>query len=226
MRTTKRRFRCGYTIIELTFANTISMIVILAAAILLVNGNRAWQRTYDLANKEIKTDSLLASIAFGSTGRRANRLDYTLYKFNGDILQPALPITSDPEEVIWADAVEFRYWDVPLDNEDSHDVMDTAKTATAYALFYLHDDKLKVDYGPYPPGAAPQDGGQRNTTGVTTQVLAENVSTEEERGAFSHTALNGVGQGAVRINVVLTDHSDGDTTKLMTAALLRNMWPR
>jgi len=40
--------------------------------------------------------------------------------------------------------------------------MDVTKTATAYALFYLDGEKLKVDYGPYPPGAAPSraDAGQ------------------------------------------------------------------
>jgi hypothetical protein len=55
--------------------------------------------------------------------------------------------------VVSGDAVEFRYWDVDLDASDSHDLMDVTKTATAYALFYLDGDRLKVDSDPYPPGA-------------------------------------------------------------------------
>jgi len=104
--------------------------------------------------------------------------------------------------------------------------VDVEKLATAYALFYLDGDELKVDYGPYPPGAAPAGGGARNTAGVTTTVLAENVSTETEKGAFGHTTLNGMGQGAVRIDVTLTDPADEQTLKVMTATLMRNIWPR
>ena len=223
---TKGRFRCGHTVIELTLATTISLIVILATGVLLASGNRAWLRTYESSNKQIKQDSLATSIAFSSMGRKSNRLGYTLYKFSNGTLEPALPVTSDPEEVVWADAVEFRYWDVPMDATDSYNVMNTTTTATAYALFYLDNNELKVDYGPYPPGAAPEGGGPMNTTGVETRLLAEGASAQDERGAFNHTTLNAVGQGAVRINVVLTDSSNGDTVRILTAALIRNMWPR
>jgi hypothetical protein len=123
-------------------------------------------------------------------------------------------------------AVEFRFWDVELDETDSHKVMDVTKTATAYALFYLKDGQLKVDYGPYPPGAVPAGGGNRNTSNITTTVFAENVSTDPGIGAFSHTTLNGVGQGSVRINITLTDPADGESIKVMTATLMRNIWPR
>ncbi|MBN2138929.1 MAG: prepilin-type N-terminal cleavage/methylation domain-containing protein [Sedimentisphaerales bacterium] len=226
MKRTKCRSNAGATLIELIFSVVISLIVMLTAGTVVMSGNRAWQKSYDSATKQIKSDSLAASIAFGSMGRRANRLGYVVYEYDGEKLKPAKPKTTHPEEVVWGDAVEFRYWDVPLDSDDSHEVMDTTKIATAYALFYLDDDKLKVDYGPYPPGAAPKDGGPRNTSGVRTQVLAENVSVDGEYGAFSHTMLNGVGQGAVRINVVLTDPEDSEAIRVMTATLLRNMWPR
>jgi len=95
-------------------------------------------------------------------------------------------------------------------------------------LFYIDGDELKVDYGPYPPGGVPDDGGARNTTGVTTEVLAENVSIDEdcEVGAFSHTVVNGVGQGSVRININLTDPETDETVKIVTSTLMRNMWPR
>jgi len=140
-----------------------------------------------------------------------------------------LPITSDPEEVVSGDAVEFRYWDVGFDKADTQNLLDVTKMATAYALFYLDGDKLKVDYGPYPPGAVPDGGGSRNTSGVTTKLLlAENVSTNKDSkvGAFSHTTLNGVGQGSVRINVILTDPEDNESINVMTATLMRNIWPR
>ena len=232
VRKTKSGFRRGHTIIELTIASAISLIVILATGVLLTSGQRAWLRSYESSNKQIKQDSLAASIAFSSMGRKANRLGdsdhrgYILYKFAAGTLEPALPVTSDPEEVVWGDAVEFRYWDVPLDEADSYNVMNTSTIATAYALFYVADGELRVDYGPYPPGAAPEGGGPRNITGVRTQVLAEGASPADVRGAFNHTTLNAIGQGAVRINVELADPDDGDTIKILTAALIRNMWPR
>jgi hypothetical protein len=162
-------------------------------------------------------------------GRRSNRLGYTIYEVNGGTFTPAAPVTSDPQEVVSGDAVEFRYWDVGLDSTDSSDLMDPTKTATAYALFYLEGDALKVDYGPYPPGAVPEGGGSKNTSGVVTEVLlAENVSTDPNStvDAFSHTTINGIGQGSVRMKVVLTDPEDDEEISVMTATLMRNVWPR
>ena len=221
-------FRSGLSLIELTTAMTVNVIVVLTVGVLLASGNRAWHSTYSLANKKIRQDALAITTALGSTGRKANRLNYIIYNVDGGMLTPETPQTSDPQEVVSGNAVEFRYWDVVCDQTDSYNLMDPAKTATAYALFYLDGDTLKVDYGPYPPGAAPEGGGSRNTSGVTTMTLAENVSTDEdlEVGAFSHTTLNGVGQGCVRTNMILTDPDDGETIKVMTATLMRNIWPR
>jgi hypothetical protein len=125
--------------------------------------------------------------------------------------------------------VEFRYWDVELDKADSHGLLDATKTATAYAFFYLDDGQLKVDYGPYPPGAVPDGGGSKNSSGIITKVLlAENVSTDKDSGvgAFSHTTVGGTGQGSVRINIVLTDPEDNESIRVATATLMRNIWPR
>lgn len=224
----KYNFRFGFTLTELTIAMAINLTLALAVGILLVNGNRVWQQTFSSANKPINNDALAVTTAFGSIGRRANRLSYIIYKRNGDYFTPAVPQTSNPEEVVSGDAVEFRYWDVELDETDSHNLMDSSKTATAYALFYLEGTNLLVDYGPYPPGAIPEGGGARNTTGVTSRILAENVSVDQtsQAGTFSHTTLNGVGQGSVRINVTLTDPNDKETARVVTATLLRNIWPR
>jgi hypothetical protein len=212
--------------VELVITMAISLILVLAVGGLLVSGNRAWQRTYNSAHKKIKEDADAVTVAFGSMGRKANRLGYIIYNVNGSTFTPAVPSTSNPQEVVSGNAVEFRYWDVELDETDSHKVMDVTKTATAYALFYLINGQLKVDYGPYPPGAVPAGGGNRNISNITTTVFAENVSTDPGIGAFSHTTLNGVGQGSVRINITLTDPADGDSIKVMTATLMRNIWPR
>lgn len=164
----KKEFRSGLTIIELLIAMALNLLIILAAGILLVNGTRAWQNTYNLINGEIKIDALAVATAFNNIGRKANRINYTIYEIRGNTFTPVLPETSDPQEVVSGDAVEFRYWDVELDETDSHSLMDVTKTATAYALFYLDGDELKVDYGSYPPGGVPDGGGVRNTSGVVT----------------------------------------------------------
>lgn len=87
---------------------------------------------------------------------------------------------------------------------------------------------LKLDCGPYPPGAIAEGGGYRNVSGVSTTLLAKNAFVDENSdiGAFSHTTLSGVGQGSVRTNIVLKDPDSGETVRIMTATLLRNVWPR
>jgi len=225
MQDTKHKFRCGFTLTELIVVIMISSVIVLAVGSLLVAGNRAWLNTYEYANKDIRQDALVVTIGFGSIGRKSNRLNYALYEINGDTFKPALPKTADPQEVVYGDAVEFRFWDVPLDETDSQGLMDVTKEATAYALFYLDGSTLKVDYGPYPPGAVPDGGGAKNNP-VSSTVLAENVSAGDENGAFSHTTLNGMGQGSVRINIILTDPEDGEVIRVMTATLMRNIWPR
>ncbi len=227
MRNRQNRFRSGLTVIELIIAMMINVVVVMAVGALLAGGNRTWQNTYDSANKKIRRDALAATVAFGSAGRKANRLGYKIYKVSGDTFTPATATTTG-EEVVSGDAVEFRYWDVGLDKTDSYNLMNVTKTATAYALFYVEGDKLKLDYGPYPPGAVAEGGGYRNVTGVTTTTLAENVSADNGSsiGAFSHTTFNGIGQGSVRTNIVLKDPDDGETVRIMTATLMRNIWPR
>jgi len=222
-----RKFRPAVTILEVVITMTISAIVVSAVGILLVSGQRAWQKTYSSAHKQIKEDAHYVMVRFSSAARKANRLNYTIYNITGGIFTPALPQTAQPEEVVSGDAVEFRYWDVELDSADTYELMDVTKTATAYVLFYIDGDTLRADYGPYPPGGIPEGGGARNTAGVTTTLLAENVSVGQGgAGAFSHTTLNGVGQGCVRINITLTDPEDDDSIQVKTAAMMRNIWPR
>lgn len=214
------------TLVELVIAGVASFVVIMAVGMLLGGGNHAWLRAYELAHSDESEAAQIIRAAFGGLGRRSNRGSYVLYRVHQRVFTPVRADASEPDAVVFGDAVEFRYWDVLLDASDSHSIMDTDRIATAYALFYLEDQQLKVDYGPYPPGAVSRHGGRRNTTGVTTVVLAENVTADADTGAFGHTANAGVGRGCVRLKVTLTDPDTGTTTTVMTAALMRNIWPR
>ncbi|MHC4337340.1 MAG: PulJ/GspJ family protein [Planctomycetota bacterium] len=224
----RRKIRSGVNIIEVVITMVISTMLASGVGVLLVSGQRAWHKTYNSANERIKQDAYDIMVRFSSMARRANRLDYIIYDITDGVFTPAGPVTADVEEVVSGDAVEFRYWDVELDQEDTHELMDVTKMATAYVLFYIDGNRLKVDYGPYPPGAVPEGGGAKNSTGVITTVLAENASAgrDNDAGAFSHTTLNGVGQGCVRINLILTDAEDEDSIEVRTAATMRNIWPR
>lgn len=227
MKNRNKNRRHGFTLIEIIVAIVINMIVISGVGVLLVGGNRAWQKCYDSANNQMKQDALVTTLEFGNAGRKSNRLCYTIYKERGGVYSPALPETDDPEEIVHGDAVEFRYWDTEIDSTDSQNLMDTSKMATAYAFFYIEDKKLKVDYGSYPPGAVSGSNGIKNTANVITNILAENVTiSDAQESAFSHTTLNGIGQGSVRINITLKNPENNESVQIMTATYLRNIWPR
>jgi hypothetical protein len=215
------------TLVELVTAMVASLILIAGIGVLLDSGNRAWLRVYESANDPLARDAQTLVAAFDAVGRRSNRGSYVLYEINNGILTPVSPPANQPDSVVFGDAVEFRYWDVPLNTTDSHNLMDSDTIATAYALFYLDGDELKVDYGSYPPGAAADGGGARNTTGVSTTVLANNAGVESGVPPFSHTTVGSTGQGSVRLNVTLTDpNEENRTLRVMTSALMRNIWPR
>ncbi len=222
----RRRWRSGVTLVELVISSTVTLVLVFAIGLLIDGGNRAWLHTYDTVHSQANEDAIAITTAFGSIGRRSNRAGYILYHAEGGLFTPVAPDASRNDQVLSGNAIEFRYWDVPLNPSDSHRIMDSNVTATAYALFYLDGGQLKVDYGPYPPGAIPAGGGRRNTAGVRTQMLADDVSACADIGPFSHTAGNGTGRGCVRLKLVLTDPDSGDTTTVMSAALMRNIWPR
>ena len=163
MRQVSHKLRCGFyqhirggfTLTELAITIVVALILLLAVGVVITGGQRAWLSTYETAHKKIKRDAEAVMIAFGSMGRKSNRLNYTIYDVTSSTFTPALAVGTDSDEVVFGDAVQFCYWDVELDSTDTYDLMDPMKTATAYALFYIEDDKLKVDYGPYPPGGVP-----------------------------------------------------------------------
>ena len=226
MRYNNRKFYPGFSLIELMIAMSISSILILVVGVLIVGGINAWRQTYDKAHRQTEEDATAVTMAFGRIGRMSNRSNYVIYNVAGATFTPAVSPTPSQETTVSGDAVEFRYWDVDLDAGDPYGLMDVTKKATAYALFYLDSGQLKVDYGPYPPGGVPTGGGIRNTSGVNTIVLARNVSTGPSLGAFSHTMLNGIGKGCVRINVILTDPDSGEQIRVATSVLMRNIWPQ
>jgi len=223
---TPYRKHAGVVLVELIVSSVVAIILVFTVGLLLEGSSRAWLRTYKSVHGDTKDKAERIVASFNSLGRRSNRASYVLYRTNQGVFTPAQPEPGHPDSVVFGTAVEFRYWDVPLDSSDSHNLMDAAKLATAYALFYLDGVRLKVDYGSYPPGAVPAGGGARNTTGVTTMVLAENVSIDPAGGPFSHNTVANAGQGSVRLNITLTDPNTGETADVMAVALLRNVWPR
>ena len=214
----------GVALVELVVSSMVGIILVFTVGLLLDGGSRAWLQTYQSVHGPTNENAEAIIAAFGTVGRRSNRAGYHLYRIEQGSFTPAVP--EHPDSVVSGAAVEFRYWDVPLDASDSHHLIDAAKVATAYALFYVDGHRLKVDYGPYPPGAVPAGGGDRNTTDVTTVVLAEHVEVDPSGGPFLHTTVGNAGQGSVRLNLLLTDPNTGETTHLRTATLQRNIWPR
>ena len=225
MRKTSRKFRKGLTIIELIVGVAASIIVVLTIAILLVAGHRGWNDAFRYANGDIQVNAIETMINFGITGRKSNKSDYKLYDNVSGSFATVTP-SSNPEEVVFGNAVEFRYWDTGLNDT----FMDTDNTGNAYALYYIEDDQLKVDYGPY-PSSVDSDGtkyGGINSSGskinpTSSRVLAKNVQTV----IFSHITKNmeGDGNGCVKMDLTLYDSKEDEGVHVKTATLMRNVWP-
>jgi hypothetical protein len=209
--------RSGLTLIELVVALTIAFVVMLTTALLVHSGYRSWTETYNTANCEGRLGALTTMSALGAFGRKSNKMDYCIYEVTGDNFEKVMPLV-DPEEILTGQAVEFHYWDTGLDS----DLMNPATTGTAYALFYLDGDELKVDFGPYPPGAI--NASHHRITPTTTITLSRNVTNVE----FSHTTrnMNGDGKGSVRMKLTITDPADGSSKTILAATFMRNVWPQ
>ncbi len=225
-----KKFRAGITLVELVIAVVAGLIVILTAGLLLASGYRGWKKAYDYAYGDVQVNALETMVAFGKTGRMSNKSDYVMYKVTGSTFTgPVLPAPSNPEEVVFGDAVEFRYWDTDLSllsESQQKDIMKTDVTGTAYALFYVEGGVLKVDRGPYDPCNGKPGGvtsGKRTTPPASTQILAKNVQFVR----FSHTTKDakGDGQGCVRMELKLYDSSKDQAITVETATLMRNVWP-
>ncbi len=215
MRTQKPR--SGFTLIEVIVTMAMTGMIIVTAGMLIQSGYRSWNKSFKNANCEMRLGGIDATTALGTIGRQSNRVEYYVYNVSGSTFTRVLPVT-DPEEVVLGDAIELRYWNGSLQT----DYMDPNKTATSYALFYLDDDQLKIDYGDYPSGAI-NAAGHRNTPN-STKVLTSNVTYLR----FSHTTRNlaGDGKGCVRMKLIIRDPDTGDFRTYIAASMLRNVWPQ
>ncbi|MFA5553781.1 MAG: hypothetical protein WCZ89_07445 [Phycisphaerae bacterium] len=215
---TNKNTKNGLTLTEMILAMATSFIVLLTSAIVILSGQRCWSATYRRNNSVLNVETIAATALFGTLGRKANKTNYEVYRVQDGKFTRALPI-SEPEEVVFGNAVEFRYWDKEL----SADVMKTEITATAYVLLYLEDEQLKADYGTYPPGAIDENGKKRTGNDIKTSVLVQNVTSLR----FSHTTQNlqGQGKGSVRMRLTATDPVTGEEKVILAATLLRNVWP-
>jgi len=215
----RRKLAKGITIIELVIGVVVSIIVIFTAGLLLVSGQKNWISSYEYAYGDVQVNAIETMLAFGSAGRKSNKSDYVLYDYDGKKFDgPILPTdVSNPEEVVSGNAVEFRYWDAELNDS----FMDTDITGNAYRLFYVEEDQLIMETGPYPPGAILPSGGNRTPTGK--HILAQNVQSV----VFSHMTTNaeGDGNGCVKMDLTIFDPAEGKGIHVKTATLMRNVWP-
>jgi type II secretory pathway pseudopilin PulG len=228
-----RKRNTGFSLVEIGVAVGISTILFLVVGVLLVGGQRSWNKTYESAYGQDRQAGEIAVSAFTSVGRKANCESYKIYNKSGGTFVEVAKLTSAAEEVVSGNAAELRYWDVDIDEGDTYNLMDTAKDSTAYAFFYLEDGVLYADYysdrdGTKPPQAV--TAGARRTSGVTTVTLAENVTKDPNIGIFSHTVKGSIGskkgQGCVRLTMLVGEPNSTKQNKVMSAIWLRNKWPR
>jgi hypothetical protein len=205
--------------IEMIVAIAMSTIVMLSVALLVQSGYRSWLKTFNNSNCDSRIDSLDTIITLGSTGRKANKTDYSLYAVAGGTFTKPLPVAS-PDEILTGQAIEFHYWDPP-DLDAS--LLDPDNHGNTYSLFYLDGTNLKVDKGTYPPGGINGSGHRVAGGDVRTVTLARNVTSV----TFTHTARNmtGDGKGCIRMRLVITDPDSGETKTTLAATMMRNVWP-
>jgi type II secretory pathway pseudopilin PulG len=210
----------GFTLVELVIAVTASLIVLLISGVLLESGQKSWARAFRYANSKTQLDALASTITFGQIGRQSNKLDYKLYDVTDDSQFIDVAMPAIPEQVIKGKAVEFHYWE---DDELTSDILKTSITGNCYAIFYLDDDKLMLNTGPYPPGGVDAGGYLYSDPAVTTITIAENVVSLE----FSHTtrSIEGKGKGCIRMELTLRDPEEKSPTTVTAATLMRNVWP-
>jgi len=78
MRKKKLRVQRGFTIIELTIAAAIGLIVMLGITTILVDSQRGWQRMYNAIYSDVATDSYVAGKTFDAVVRRATKTRFLL----------------------------------------------------------------------------------------------------------------------------------------------------
>ncbi len=228
----------GVTLIELVTTMVIAVIPLSAVTVLVIGGQHSWGKTFLSANRRIKLDAENSCTIFGRIGRMSDSENTALIESSGRSERRAKTVSVLSA---YGTGIEFRYWErsqqsTPspgqggrIDNtgrinrtgRKSKGVINllsstntqTELIPTEYARFYLgSDDKLKIDYGPYPYDAMARQGQAR------TVVIAENVT----RVKFHRTIENNVGQACVKMEITLRDPYDGKIITMSTATLMRN----
>lgn len=206
----RRRVRKGLTLIELAVTCAISVIPVAAIGVMFVGGQRDWERTYQRANRITEIEGHGATAIFGQMGRLSYSEYCQLFSAGGGA--PAVSVAPGGGIFESGQVVVFRYWDqgaVSLDQSGPGNV-GSSRLPNRYARFYhdTQENTLVVELGLYP-------GNERD---ITPHILAENVTSVR----FGRTEVNNSKQGCVRMEMTLTDPSDGRKSVVMATTLLRN----
>ena len=213
----RRRFSAGISLVELMTAIVISVIPTSLVGILLVGGQRSFQKSYHLANRPVEVESNTSAVVFDRVGRKSRQQYCVLYSTSGGASQ-RVSVPSSVPELVCGDSIEFGYLD---DSDDSGGSRRpgtmTSSSSVKYAYFYLDeaDNKLKIDYSLYPHGSSQQP---TSAAFAETTVLADNVIKVQ----FSRTIMNNVSQPCVRMELALKDPSNDEIITVSTATLMRN----
>ncbi len=225
----RRKWLSGVTLVELIITMAIAVIPISSVTVLVVGGQHSWGRTYLSANRRIKSDAEASCTIFGKIGRMSNGENTALIASSGRSSRGSRGPKIASTSTSYGTGIEFRYWEQAQQSNSgrsgrrsksdwssrttvSTTTPQTNLVPTEYARFYLGgDDKLKIDYGPYP-----YDSMTRVIT--RTVVIAENVT----RVKFHRTIENNAGQRCVKMEITLRDPNDGKVITIKTATLMRN----
>ncbi|MBC8392816.1 MAG: prepilin-type N-terminal cleavage/methylation domain-containing protein [Deltaproteobacteria bacterium] len=220
----KNKNQSALSLFELIIAMAMASILVLIAGFLLLGSNKAYSKVYASIHDPIQQDAKALTAAFGAVGRKSNRTNYTLYEVTGGSFVEAVPEVG--ESIATGQAVEFHYWDKPF-YELSSDMskMDIQDTGTHYALFYLKDQNLYVDYGEVVDGVGGVKNGTRQTNDAVTQCLAENVDINKSADIFSHEIIGGAGNGGGIFSGIL-ENDKRETIEGEMATLFRGVWPQ
>ncbi len=214
----------GLSLVELIIVMAMASILVLTTSSLLLGANQTFRQMYDFVHHPVHQDSKALAIAFETISRKSNRTNYAIYNVDGQVFAEAQPEPGD--SIASGQAVEFRYWSRPfyeLSREMDH--IDTADTGPRYALFYLTDDKLYVDYGDVVDGVGAIQNGSRQTDNIITQRLVEHVDMGQQQDIFSHEVVGGSGNGCVVLDLQLKDDT-GQIAHVKISSLLRVVWPQ
>lgn len=215
----------AFSLIELLVAISIVAIPIIAVGILLSGASRGWERIYEDTNSPIRADAMAVMASLQNFGRQANVSNYQVYEIENDVYTVAVP--PNGQTTASGQAVEFRYWQETFDPATAdNDSLDTSNTGTHYALYYLQDDELKVDFGQVVNDIGAVSGGDRQTDHIlSTQTLAHDVNLGQTTRLFSHTVVAGQGNGCINTELTLTN-DEAITIEIIFATMLRSAWPR